>query len=349
MANLYKNRIPIRNIYYMLSYAYDFIENGELNKYGDEKFDNMFEMLSLLLIKGFNSQIKTGLYKEYTDTNDDLLYIKGKINITKTISNSLRGKNTINCDYEEYSINNIFNQIIKSTFLLLKKKKLSDNIYKKIDGCLNYLIQVDTIKLDNSFSWDSIIYNRNNKMYKMLIDICYLINDSLLINEDNGKNVANIYFDENKLAKLYEKFIFEFYKKEVPDCIVSYQKKFNYQDITGNIVDFIPSLFTDILITKGGITLIIDAKFYQNTLNSNEFFTKDKLHSTHMAQLYTYMNNIPLNNTISGMLLYPTVSYEFNKYGTIQGKKIYVNTINLNENFETIKEKMLNIIFEVFK
>ena len=61
MTNLYKNKIPIKNVYYMLSYAYDFLEYEELNHLGEEQFDNIYEMLSIILLQGIYSQIKKGL------------------------------------------------------------------------------------------------------------------------------------------------------------------------------------------------------------------------------------------------------------------------------------------------
>ena len=344
MTNLYKNKIPIKNVYYMLSYAYDFLEYEELNHLGEEQFDNIYEMLSIILLQGIYSQIKKGLYKEYIDINEDLPYIKGKLNMNNTLFCICNSSINVNCDYEKYSINNIFNQIIKTTLILLQNKDIDLTIKQKISKCLEYFYEVDVVNFDNNFSWKSIIYNRNNKMYKMLIDICYLINDSLIISENSGDNSICAYFDEKKIAKLYERFIYEFYKKELPDVNVSFQKKFNYKDASGDIINLIPAMYTDIVITKENKTLIIDTKFYQETLNRNEFYKNSKIHSAHMAQMYSYMNNIPLGGEISGMLLYPTVDFELHKNGLIQDNKIFINTINLNEDFEHIKTNLINIV-----
>lgn len=332
----------------MLSYAYDFLKNEELNDLGNENFDNVYEMLAVVLVQGTYSQIKRGLYKEYINVEEDLLYIRGKLNIENTIKCNYKNPLNVNCEYEKYSINNKFNQIIKTTLILLETKDIDFRIKQKIKKCLEYFKEVDILRFDNNFSWNNIIYNRNNKMYKMLIDICYLINDSLILTEDSGKNTFYTYFDENKMAKLYEKFVYEFYKKELPDITVSFQKRFNYKNATGDILDFIPNLYTDILLTKNNKTLIIDTKFYQETLSRNDFYRNSKIHSTHLAQIYTYMNNIPISGEISGMLLYPTVDFDFNKKGKIQDRKIFVNTINLNEDFKNIKTNLINIALQAF-
>ena len=68
-----------------------------------------------------------------------------------------------------------------------------------------------------------------------------------------------------------------------------------------------------------------------------------------MAQMYAYMNNVPLKTEIVGMLLYPTIDFEYHRGGTIQDKKIFLNTINLNEDFSDIKRNLLNIVNEAFQ
>ena len=252
----------------------------------------------------------------------------------------IRNSLMINCDFEKYSVNNIYNQVIKTTLVLLQEKNINRNIKQKVNKCLDYFSEVDTIKFDYNFKWNKILYNRNNKMYKMLIDICYLINDSLLINELKGENNFYAYFDEKKIAKLYEKFVYAFYSKELSNCSVYFQKKFTYKEISGNITELLPSLYTDILITKDNKSLIIDTKFYQETLNKNEFYQNEKIRSNHMAQMYAYMNNFPLETEVVGMLLYPTIDFEYHRGGTIQNKKIFLNTINLNEDFSNIKRNL---------
>ncbi|NYB51171.1 MAG: hypothetical protein HVN35_01210 [Methanobacteriaceae archaeon] len=50
-----KNEIPIKNIYYMLSYAYTNLKIDENVKKESENFENIYELLSRVLISGVNN------------------------------------------------------------------------------------------------------------------------------------------------------------------------------------------------------------------------------------------------------------------------------------------------------
>jgi 5-methylcytosine-specific restriction enzyme subunit McrC len=79
-----KNEIPIKNIYYMLSYAYTNLKINDNIKKESESFENIYELLSRVLISGVNNLIKRGFYKEYVTKDEDTNNIRGKINITES-------------------------------------------------------------------------------------------------------------------------------------------------------------------------------------------------------------------------------------------------------------------------
>lgn len=47
--------------------------------------------------------------------NEDLIIMRGKLNIHGTIKNKINHNIKLNCDYDELSENNLYNQIIKTT------------------------------------------------------------------------------------------------------------------------------------------------------------------------------------------------------------------------------------------
>ena len=59
--------IPIRNIYYMLSYAFRALNPQGYKRVSVEQFDNVLEMLSSVLSRGISIQIKRGIQKGYLE------------------------------------------------------------------------------------------------------------------------------------------------------------------------------------------------------------------------------------------------------------------------------------------
>lgn len=83
--------IRIQNIYYMLSYAFQVLNEQGYKQIATEEFENVAELCSAILIKGVTSQIKRGLGKEYVEQTDSLASARGKINI----SASVKGPNIV--------------------------------------------------------------------------------------------------------------------------------------------------------------------------------------------------------------------------------------------------------------
>lgn len=60
-----------------------------------------------------------GLHRSYIERIETLPLLRGKIDIQGTIKNRLQHKTLISCDFDELSENNILNQVIKTTIVML--------------------------------------------------------------------------------------------------------------------------------------------------------------------------------------------------------------------------------------
>ena len=64
--------IQIKNIYYMLTYAFQILRQTNFEEIESEDFDNIQDLLSAILSKGVAQQLKQGLYREYITINENL-------------------------------------------------------------------------------------------------------------------------------------------------------------------------------------------------------------------------------------------------------------------------------------
>ena len=189
-----KETIYIKNIYYMLSYAYKSLNEKGYRKIQTESFENTTELLSEILIIGVSKQIKQGLVKDYIDVTQTTASIKGKINITDSINEQSFIKGQLNCTYDEFSINCYLNQILKSTMNLLVKADISHTRKKKLKNLLMYFRDVNLIDV-GKINW-KIRFDRNNQTYMMLINICYLVIKGLIHFEASGDKKLMEFFDD---------------------------------------------------------------------------------------------------------------------------------------------------------
>ena len=88
--------IYIKNIYYMLSYAFQVLNEKGYRKVTTESFENVADLLSEILAIGVSKQIKQGLVKDYIDVNETTSSIRGKINIAESINSQSFLKKQLN-------------------------------------------------------------------------------------------------------------------------------------------------------------------------------------------------------------------------------------------------------------
>lgn len=340
--------ILIKNIYYMLTYAFQSLRQSNYDKVAAEEFENIHDMFAAILGKGVASQIKQGLYREYVLQEGELSVLRGKLNIQGTIRNKIQHKQKLSCEYDELSENNLLNQILKTTMRILVRQKTVKQEHKVVlKKNLVFFDNVDEIEPDQ-IKWGKIRYQKNNQSYRMLMNVCYLVITGLILSTDKGEVKLATFLDDRAMHSLYEKFILEYYRyhhpeyKANPDTIP--------WDIDDGVMEFLPAMVTDITLKYGERTLIIDAKYYAHTMQSQ--YNVQSIHSGNLYQVFTYVKNLDKDNTgnVAGMLLYAKTQEQItpnNKY-SMGGNIIWVKTLDLNLPFTQIAEQLEKIAGDYF-
>lgn len=334
--------ILIRNIYYMLSYAFQELRKNNFEDIARENFEQILELFAEILYKGVSMQLKQGLYKEYVNCHEILPVLRGRLDIGYTVSCMIQHRSLLGCDYDELSEDNIFNQIIKSTIVLLIRNNSLSHKYKiGLRSVLPFFVNVQELNL-KTVKWNLLKFNRNNQNYRMLINICYFIVDGVLMTTQKGEFRMATFTDEH-MNRLFERFVLEYYRKHYkhlkanPDMV-----EWDIYDTRSNVMDFLPSMKTDISLHNGDKTLIIDTKYYGNMTQTR--FGKATIHSANMYQIFTYVKNKDCNNSgnVSGMLLYAKTEEEtVPELDVVIGKnRFFVKTLDLNRRFDEISEQL---------
>ena len=373
----------IRNFYYLLAYAFDtehiFFEI--IDMFGNEKFNNIYDLFSIIICKCMNQIIKEGLYSEYINCNEQLGVIKGRVDILNTIRNcTLQTKNQVICNYDNYTTNNMLNKIIKTTiFYLLKFDIMKYNrinlkkIYYNLEG-------IDVIKDWKNIRWNLIKFNRLNSRYEFIIKICEFTLKNLIINKDSLNEKMLAIDEKEAYHKIFEKFVknylIRYYSR------YSNNKIFNIGIKSENMawqVDkersvnwkYIPNMHTDITIKKNSEkenkVTIIDAKFYKEVLSSVGFngYEKQNINRDNLYQIYSYISNKKLQiekklenknvrgkSKVSGMLLYVQTDdvkfLDFEVDVFINESRIQVKAIDFTQEFgNPYKPKEKTIVWQM--
>lgn len=334
--------ILIRNVYYMLSYAFDELKKNNYENIAQEEFDRIQDLFAEILYKGISAQLKRGLYREYIGRQEDLPMLKGRLNLRGTLNNRMQCRRLLHCEYDDLSENNRFNQVLKATIsALLHERGVSARRKAQLRQLMPFFAYVDEANI-RTVHWNSFVYQKNNQTYRMLMNICYFIADGMLMTTETG-NYRMATFTDEHMNRLFERFVLQYYRshhKELspnPDEI-----EWNiYQEGT-TAIDFLPTMRSDIVLHRNEQTLIIDTKYYSSAMQQR--FDKQTIHSANLYQIYTYVKNMDTDNSgnVSGMLLYaktdedisPTLSASFGK------NRIMVKTLDLSQDFAMIAAQL---------
>ena len=341
--------IKIQNIYYMLTYAFQILKEQGYANCATEEFENTADLLSAILVKGVTVQIKRGLNRTYAEKTEPLSCLRGKINVTESIRQQTIIKQQLVCTYDEFSPDSYMNRILKTTMELLLRYDILKIRKKELRNLLLYFKDIKTIDIYN-INW-KFRFHRNNQSYQMLMSVCYLILKGLLQTTADGSVKLMQFLDEQRMCRLYEKFILEYYKKEHPEIKAS-ASQISWQ-LDDEFSSMLPIMQTDIMLSKENTTLIIDAKYYTHTTQTQ--YSSNTLHSGNLYQIFTYVKNkdaeygeVP--HTVSGMLLYAKTDeiVQPNQIYHMSGNKISVRTLDLNQPFKEIANQLDDIIKEHF-
>lgn len=341
--------IPVQNIYYMLSYAFQILNEQGYKNIATEQFHNTAELMAAILEKGIAVQLKRGLYKEYIPQTEALSSLRGKIDIAESIKTQTVLRKQLICAYDGFSVNGTMNRIIKSTVELLLHYNISKLRKKNLRKLMIYFGEVDPIDL-YTVDWN-VQYNRNNQTYRMLISICYLVVKGLLQTNSDGNTRLMDFLDEQRMCHLYEKFILEYYRKEF-NQLTANASRIRWQ-LDDDMDHMLPVMQSDIMLQYKEKVLIMDAKYYEHSTQVQ--YGKHTLHSGNLYQIFTYVKNKEYElrdkeHKVSGMLLYAKTDEDVYPHHVYQmsGNQITVRTLDLNLPFAEIAKQLDDIVADHF-
>lgn len=342
--------ILIKNIYYMLTYAFRVLQRKNFEEVASENFEQIQDLFAALLFKGVSWQLKQGLYREYVTVTENLSGMRGKLNLCGTIENKIRQKRMLSCEHDELSANNIFNQILKTTMVILMRDPgVNAERRKDLKRALLFFEKIDLVEI-SEIRWSGLRYQRSSKNYEMLMNICYFVLNGMLQTTEKG-HYKMAAFSESHMYRLYERFVLEYFKKHHSYLteVKAAQVKWNLDPETEErMIRFLPVMQTDIFLRNQEKILIIDAKYYSRIMRKQ--YEKTTFHSANLYQIFTYVKNQDAAGAgnVSGLLLYAKTGETIAPDGTffMGGSRIGVKSLDLNQEFSLIAARLDGIAKE---
>ena len=354
-----KAPIPIKNLFYMLCYAWNVLAVADDMKVGTDNFDDAYNLLSRVFSYGIGKLIRSGFHRSYIENTEELSTLRGKIEVQQSMSKQTAQRKRLICTYDEYSTNDLFNQILKYTIdSLIKNPNVDKSIKRDLKKQSLFFTGIDS-EPPTKTNRQKLIFNRNNVTYKLLINIAVMLYDNTVVNEEDGNETFKDFFRQEQMHKVFEMFILNFYKIHLDRKIyrvhapkINWHMEEDATDIWGDLfeVDDNPGdRRTDIVLENKDLNIqfIFDAKYYKNTfVNAYMNADDERARTGHLNQVRGYLIDSDFDGDKYGALIYPMVKKDLDKgrMYPIQGTPIMVKTINLNTEWKNIEEDMLGFV-----
>lgn len=334
-------KVPIRNLFYLLSYAKELPEMVEsLNKVDDELLTYDF------LVEQFHKEVQLifqrGIYKNYVEETVETNQLSGRLLMTESMPYIMRHKPYVLCEKDAYVANILINQIMKTTLHHIHNNPLirQENRLKSFH-LLEQLPEVSMVSLNKQLFFRVNIH-RHNMYYKRMIHLAQLLFEMALLSQQQGDwSLFTAHIDDRSLSALFERFLFNFLQRKKTTYLVK-RDRFSWK-LAGN-QQLLPTMLTDISLLKHNQKIIVDAKFYKNALQFHH--GKRSFHSEHMYQMFAYLQHQPKDlEQIKGILIYPYNGQYFNEtYQWNDQTSMQFVTVDLSKPWQNIEAFLLNLI-----
>ena len=330
--------IVIKNIYYMLAYAYKSMSLDDYARVEGEEFDHLHDLMASILIRGLSMQLHRGVDQAYVVDLDSGYRLQGRILPYETLLPQNRSVGKATFTFDELTTNTYMNRVIKTTIaVLLHSGELSESnglMLRMLSKKLGNLRPLDR----KDIRWSGMTFHRGNRGYQLLMAVCNLILNGMILSEDKGSLLVQSFMSKEAMHSLYQRFLLEYYRRNYSSSITVNADKIPWA-IDGEPPLYLPEMQSDITLTSGDRKLVIDAKCYGKVLH--EHWDKERYLSGHLYQIGSYVSNLDFKHegNVDGMLLYamtdegdrPNASWK-----TTDGNRMSVETLNLNDDFSQI-------------
>jgi 5-methylcytosine-specific restriction enzyme subunit McrC len=212
-------KVPVSSIFGMLEVAYKtksfHILEGET---AVESIEEIYERIASILAKRVNDRFRKGLYRGYIEREDDLEYVRGRVDIRGNLRNAVLTAPRLHCRYEELTADLAENSILLWALYLASRAEFErEDVRRAVRQAYRNLI--GSVSLEPKYPRDCIarLYHRLNEDYKPMHALCrFLIEHSGPSTKIGSYEFLPFSLD---MPKLFEGFVTEWLRANLPGSL----------------------------------------------------------------------------------------------------------------------------------
>lgn len=339
--------IPILNLYYLLTYAWDQFQQGEAREIGEEDCPDLENLFAVMLSGGLRQLARRGVDRDYIPHTDETSRLRGKLHLMESVSRQTHLAGRMICSFDDLSTDVLHNQVLKSAALrLLQQDELTLENRRELRHALEPLADVREIRLSGQM-FRRVQLHRNNRIYRFLLGLCGLVHRLVMPAEARcgQQRIFDLLRDEILMHSLFEKFVRNFAVRHCQDARVTAKAVQWSVEADAAALAHLPSMFTDITLQWPDRKLIVDCKYYAEAMSNRR--GASKLKSENLYQLLAYLKNQSVFagwEQTEGLLVYPANGVTFDLRYSLLGHPVRAATLDLNQPWKAIHQHLAGLL-----
>ena len=340
--------IPIRNLYFILLYAWDHLEARDTVSVSGLRSDQPIDLLAYVLSEATERVLKHGLDRGYVPRSAATARIHGRINFGSSVRSGALARSRLWCEYDDLSYDVLHNRILKTTLRQLSEAiGLARNLRAELLRLYDRMDAVEEVRISSAL-FSRVRLNRNNRFYALLLSVCRAVHEGLILDETAGGLVFHQFErDEVRMRLLFQHFVKNLLRRRLPADYKVAAKRIEWQRMEGAPEDlrYLPTLNTDVVVERGSQSLIIETKYTARSTTTR--FDVERARSEHLYQLFAYMQNYAdgqRGRTVGGLLLYPRSDRTLDASFSVMGHHVRLATLDLSREWDTIEAELLALV-----
>lgn len=345
--------VPIRNIYYLLCYAWEHAEGTALAGVGGLEAERIEDLLAHVLASGVARLLRRGLDRAYVEYEEDLRSPRGRLDVSATLKRNLERASRVVCRYDELSQDVLHNQLLRATMLRLASSGVEPTLARKLMAVAERMRGVTTIEPTPAL-FRRVQLHRNNAHYRFLLHVCELATRWLVPEQHgSGFHFQDFRADEQQMGALFEEFVRNFLRREQTAFRVLGSERIQWfaEPVVPGSELLLPGMQTDISLVSPGRKVVVDTKFYASPLRVGRDGRK-KLREEHLYQVFAYLKNLEARGhgaADSVVLLYAASGERFDHSFRLGRHELRACTLDLDQPWPAIRGDLLSLVNSLSK
>lgn len=340
--------IPIRNLYYLFSYAWAQFPEGDAVEVGIDECPDLQNLFAKVLTNGVHRLMRRGLDRGYRVHLEETRSPRGRLLMDQIVKEQTLRRGAVICQYDDLSHDVLHNQIIKATARVLSRAPtMGSELAHGLRMIERAMANVSDVRLSADM-FRRVQLSRHNGQYAVLMRLCEFVFRSTLPEEGgSGARFADVLKDEVRMSRIFEEFLRNFYRHEQSQFRVhAGALQWASAGTTDAVaLQYLPRMLTDITLTDSERVIIFDAKFYSKPFKAHH--GSPKVSSGNLYQLLTYLQHAArahARHEVRGGLIYAAVGEPLSLDYKLLGYPVRVEAVDLMMSWPDIRLTLLSLL-----